>query len=464
MKRVMNNWLYFFLALLAAFVVIYILGGVGSTRQITKGVRIGFSQSGQILRYPGSGHLITIAPTRMGKGRDVLIPALLEWNQSCIVIDPKGELAAVTGHYRKRFGDVLVLNPFEIWPQYLKGLISARYNPLAMLDPDASSFGADADKLADAIVWHEGPGEESYWVTSARLLVSGVIMALVKHGAPEDKTLGAMRQVISGGQVFQFCREAMKSPDPFIRQKLARFAAQGAEENKELNSVVSTADTQTGFIGNAALTNSVSASDFRFRDLKRKPATVYLVLPLDYLDVCGKWFRLVIAAALSELLHEEKGVRVLAVMDEFAQLGALKAIQNAMGMAAGFGLTLWPVLQDLSQLSGLYPQTWETFLSNAGVRMFFGPRDEKTSNYLSGQCGQVERRTVSKSIGEQRGEMTINLGYGQVGVTLMDAYSTRQMDDDEMLLFVERVKGVVKAKRRPYWVDFDGYGKNPYFG
>jgi type IV secretory pathway TraG/TraD family ATPase VirD4 len=32
-----------------------------------------------------------------------------------------------------------------------------------------------------------------------------------------------------------------------------------------------------------------------------------------------------------------------------------------MSMAAGFGVQLWPILQDLSQLSGLYPQTRETF-------------------------------------------------------------------------------------------------------
>src|SRR5207253_4346180 len=112
------------------------------------GVLAGFAISG---RRPSDNR----SPTRMGKGRDILIPALLEWNQSCIVIDPKGELAAVTGTYRKRFGEVLVLNPFDIWQSYLAGLISARYSPLASLDPDASSFGADADKLADAIVWHE---------------------------------------------------------------------------------------------------------------------------------------------------------------------------------------------------------------------------------------------------------------------------------------------------------------------
>jgi len=460
----MSDWVFFVVVLVAALSLIFMLGGAGKKPAATEGVRIGFSQSGQVLHYPGAGHLITIAPTRMGKGRDILIPALLEWNQSCIVIDPKGELAAVTGHYRRGFGDVLVLNPFDIWRQHLAGLTPARYNPVANLDPDSRSFGADADKIADAIVWHEGPGEESHWVTSARLLVSGVIMGLAKHGAPVDKTLGGLRQVISGGQVYTFCREAMKSSDPFIRQKLARFAVPGAEENKELNSIVSTADTQTGFIGNQAVSDSLSGSDFRFRDLKRKVTTVYLVLPLDYLDVCGKWFRLIVAAALSELLHEEKGIRVLAVMDEFAQLGALKAIQNAMGMAAGFGLTLWPVLQDLSQLSGLYPQTWETFLSNAGVRMFFGPRDEKTSHYLSGQCGQAERRVVSKSLSEQRGAMNASLSYGQVGRPLLDPYETRQLDDDEMLLFIERVKGVVRARRRPYWQDFRGYGRNPYFG
>ena len=62
MKRSMNNWLVFILVLLAASVVIYILGGVGSARSITtKGVRIGFSQSWQVLRYPGAGHLITVA-------------------------------------------------------------------------------------------------------------------------------------------------------------------------------------------------------------------------------------------------------------------------------------------------------------------------------------------------------------------------------------------------------------------
>jgi len=172
------------------------------------------------------------------------------------------------------------------------------------------------------------------------------------------------------------------------------------------------------------------------------------------------------------------------LMDEFFQLGSLKAIQNAMGMAAGFGVQLWPILQDLSQLVGLYPQTWETFLSNAGVRMFFGPRDEKTSQYLSGQSGQTERRVISKSISFQddseqqtqlkklgRGRLgmnvpNINLSFGTTTRELLLPHECRELDDDEMLLFAEGVKGVIRARRRAYWdePEFRGqFSQNPMY-
>jgi type IV secretion system protein VirD4 len=79
-----------------------------------KGIRLGHSrESGAVIRYGGPSHILTIAPTRSGKGRDVLIPALLEWPYSCIVIDPKAELACVTSKQRKRYGKVKFLDPTE---------------------------------------------------------------------------------------------------------------------------------------------------------------------------------------------------------------------------------------------------------------------------------------------------------------------------------------------------------------
>src|SRR5271157_5713078 len=67
-----------------------------------KGIRLGYYRMpgdrrgwGQVIRYNGDGGLILVAPPRSGKARDVLVGALLEYDQSVIVVDPKGQLAAI---------------------------------------------------------------------------------------------------------------------------------------------------------------------------------------------------------------------------------------------------------------------------------------------------------------------------------------------------------------------------------
>ena len=52
---------------------------------------IGRDTFGRLLRYDGPAHLITIAPTRSGKGVGTIIPNLLTANRSVVCIDPKGE-------------------------------------------------------------------------------------------------------------------------------------------------------------------------------------------------------------------------------------------------------------------------------------------------------------------------------------------------------------------------------------
>ena len=60
-------------------------------------------------------HLLLIGPNGSGKGTRLLIPALLQMaGRSIVVIDPKGELAAVTSAWRRSLGEVVVLNPFGL--------------------------------------------------------------------------------------------------------------------------------------------------------------------------------------------------------------------------------------------------------------------------------------------------------------------------------------------------------------
>jgi len=76
-------------------------------------------------------------------------------------------------------------------PDALKGLKLARFNPMDILDPASQSFHAMCDKLAAALVWDEGR-EGMHFTTAARMLVSGVIAALMRHGAAHEKNLVAV--------------------------------------------------------------------------------------------------------------------------------------------------------------------------------------------------------------------------------------------------------------------------------
>ncbi len=112
----------------------------------------------KLLRYDGPAHLMTIAPTRTGKGVGTIIPNLLTADRSVICVDPKGENAKITGRARERFGPVQILDPFGV-----AGKRSSAVNPLDGLKPDSLDFAEDANTLADALVFDEpGMGGEAH--------------------------------------------------------------------------------------------------------------------------------------------------------------------------------------------------------------------------------------------------------------------------------------------------------------
>ena len=71
-------------------------------------------ETGQAIAYHGPAHLLTLAPTRSGKGVGTVIPNLLLPLRSVLVVDPKGENARITGKARSEIGPMHVLDPFGL--------------------------------------------------------------------------------------------------------------------------------------------------------------------------------------------------------------------------------------------------------------------------------------------------------------------------------------------------------------
>jgi type IV secretion system protein VirD4 len=135
-----------------------------------------------------------------------------------------------------------------------------------------------------------------------------------------------------------------------------------------------------------------------FSRLRREPITCYVVLPAHELETFSPWLKLVVQTALNTIYEQggTSGHRVLLMLSEFAQLGELKAISAALAQGRGYGIQLFPVLQDINQLRAIYDKDRaETFLGMSGATFAFAPNDGETAEWMSRRSG--DRRYASLS-------------------------------------------------------------------
>ena len=411
-------------------------------------------KSGRLLRYPGPAHLLTIAPTRSGKGVGTIIPNLLEYPFATVCIDPKGENARIAARQRGRFGPVHVLDPFGI-----TGLAPAGYNPLDRIDPAGLDVADDCMTLADALV-HDAHNQqtEAHWNEEAKALIAGLLMHVVASEPADTRTLATLRDHLTlAPAAFAALLERMQKAGGLVARAANR---QLGKSDREAAGVLSSAQRHTHFLDSPRMTATLGHSDFRFADLKERPSSIFLVLPPDRLDTYARWLRLMVAQALTELARApgHPPWPVLFLLDEFAALGHLEPVERAMGLMAGYGIQLWPIVQDIHQLQALYGKRAGTFLSNAGVLQVFGVNDQQSAQLVSDLLGQetVVFETMSRALDAQGSGITF--GQQHVGRPLLTPDEVRTLSPDRQLLFLAGQRPVVAAKLR-YYADREFAGR-----
>jgi len=367
------------------------------------------------LQYEGARHLLTVAPTRSGKGVSSIIPNLLLHQGSAFIVDPKGENALVTALRRGQGSPkdnipglgqkVLLLDPWDVAASKL-GLPQASFNPLDWIkesDPDAAE---NAFLLAEALVVSENEARERFWDDEAKALLTGIILYVGTAGEESgDRTLSRVRDILNldCNKFRDLLTKMYEHPHPLVRATAAR---QAAKEERLFSSVLATAQAHTHFLDSGRIRESLARSDFSFEDLKKTPTSVYLILPADRLKTFDRWLRLLIQQAITvnaRNVEQKTSKPILFLLDEMPTLGRLPALEQAYSLMAGFGMQLWGIVQDLSQLARVYGEHgWQTFISNSGVIQYFGSRDKMTAEYFSSLCGvtTVETRNFSWAIGK----------------------------------------------------------------
>jgi type IV secretion system protein VirD4 len=420
--------------------------------------------------YPGGSHLVTIGKPGSGKGTGIIVPNLSTLRRSILIIDPKGEAAAITARKRAKFGRVVMLNPFNIFADKRLWMKSDGFNPLSTVRTD-DNFLDDCTIIAQSLIKQEKDGTGRFFSGSAH----DFLTALIMHEILERKDKANLAHVrkllteeygVKDGFPIGIARtifDMSESQFEPLKAKATRYKS----DSKSNADVIRTALFETAFMDSPQVgADLASETTFRFADMKNEIVTVYLVLPATHLESHSNWLRLMIACALRELLATTPSRTlppVLFMLDEFAQLSHLPMISNAMNIARGFGVTLWPFVQDLNQLKDIYHDKWENFLGASAVRAAFAPSDVFTSEYLSKLCGN--KTIIVESENERTGAPGMGRSRGPQSVPLFRPEDLRNMPHGQMLCFVDPVKNPFMARAPGYWdTDFaDGLDLNPYY-
>lgn len=441
------------------------------------------------LGYSDDRHVCLVSGSRGGKGTSVILNNLCLWPGSVVCIDPKGENATVAAARRGHGSDfaegmgqaVHVLDPFRT--AQIDERYRARFNPLDTIDPASDEAIDEAARIADALVVPND--KDPFWSESARALLKGVILHVLSDPSYEGRrNLVMVRQLITRGDfeaieelkaiehenipsAHTMLWEALRSSsayDGVLAGIGETFGTMCTDAPKTYAGVLQTLDRNTEFIDSPAMRVCLEVSDFQVSDLKTDPrgASLFLSLPQRYMGTHYRWLRMMVSLVVTEMEKTRgqpaSGHRVLVCLDEFAGLKRMQVVEDAAAQIAGFGVKLFFCVQSLAQLKEAYKDAWETFLSNAGLKIFFHVEDQFTREYLSAQLGDAEliRETSSDGkgvnlIGSARGSSGLSRALSFLGDNLSfqsseGIHKTRLIAPDEIGKIFARVDDPVKPE------------------
>ena len=385
---------------------------------------------GQFLALPGQLSVMLSAPTRSGKGVGVVIPNLLNWPDSVVVLDIKGENHAITAGYRAAHGQaVFAFSPFDEQAR------SHRWNPLTAVRTSPLHRVGDLLGIGQVFFPNDGSGtsSEAFFNDQARNLFLGLGLLLLE--TPQlPRTVGEMLRQSSGkgqplkdhlgSQITQRREQGKPLTDECV-DALQRLLS---NSENTLSSVVATFHAPLTIFADAVVDAATSADDFRLEDLRRQRMSVYVRIPPHRLanarPLLNLFFSQLVSLNTQHLPEQDPGLRFqcLLVNDEFTAMGRVGVITHSAAFLAGYNLRLLTVVQAMSQLDAVYgDKEARTFATNHGLQILFAPREQRDADEYSAMLGHFTERVTT------RGRSRSFSGHGHSSVSRNESEQRRSL-------------------------------------
>jgi len=364
-------------------------------------LRVGAARQGRLTLGVGPGGLlaaearqsvIVIGPTQSRKTTGLAIPAILEWEGPVLATSVKADLAATTLAWRAG------LPGATTWcfdPTGATGLPRATWSPL-----DAATTWGGARRVAHALcaaarTAGAGLTDAEFWYTTAAKLLAPLLFAASRSGR-------TMADVVCWVDT-QETDEVLALLEALgVAEACDAAIASWSREERTRSSVYTTAETVLdAFASLAALGSSAPEGSCPRIDTRRLvdggPHTLYVCAPLHE----QRRYRPLLSALVSEVLAAAMAaaaaaggtlpVPLLVVLDEAANIAPVEDLDALAATAAGQGIQLLTVWQDLAQIVVRYGERGATVVNNHRAKVVLsGISDPRTLEQVSGLLGDSE--------------------------------------------------------------------------
>lgn len=362
-------------------------------------------KGGRLIVFGGDEHVLLYAPTRTGKGVGVVIPNLLNWPGSVVVLDVKRENYEASAGFRAAHGQkVFLFDPLDAEGR------TARFNPLGHIDrADPHRVMDELQKIA-VMLFPVRESSDPFWAEAARTGLIGVGSYVAE--TPElCFSLGAIFSELTRGEpkrrLTAILAARADAGRPLSQGCTAALTDFCSTSDNTFASIKQTITSRMNLWLNPRVRAATEVSDFDLRDLQKTPISLYLCVSPDNLPRIAPLYSLLLQQLVDASTRKRPdgdaaSQKVLVVLDEFARLGHAPVIAGAFSFVAGYGLRLLLVLQSPAQLRAEYgPHVTEEIISNCGAEVVFAPKDIRLAHQLSERLGYhaLPGRSVSRPAG-----------------------------------------------------------------
>lgn len=409
-----------------------------------QGPIIGWAAGG-LLRAPMELNIYLSAPTRTGKGAGFVIPNLLDWVGSVVVLDMKREAYRATSGWRRR---ALGQKVFIFDPLSEAGATHC-FNPLAYIDR-TDAIGVVSELQRMSLQWLPYPiSGNPFFTDAARNGFVGVGAYLAAH--PDyDFTIANIFRILTNDPQTRLppvLKEIEQSSVNIAMGAIELLRAFLDIPPETFGSVKSTIESKLGLFANPRIVMATRRSDFDLKALRTVPMTIYLgsdpgdltllapLYNLFFQQIADLHTRETPPRALSrfernrrarQILREARSrdaetrsqarfkadivratgfepgqrnaVPVLLIVDEFKRLGKMDVLGEGFSYLAGYGVRIAAVFQSPAQIIAVYGAHMAREIeANCGIQIFFTPSTYADAEDISRRLGTQTVKTRSRS-------------------------------------------------------------------